>query len=265
MDHYGGYNDTPEIPELYDNVPRYASRKDVDFYVELCRQTSGGVLELGCGTGRVLIPAAEVGCTITGLDQSEPMLQRCRTKLEQLPAGVRQRVTLVSGNMTSFDLGRTFDLVIVPFRPLQHLITSEEQLRFLRCARAHLTPGGRLVFDVFNPNLRQLAGPVSADEVEDTPETLLPDGRTLRRTARFLAKRPAEQCSDVEIAYYLRLPGGETKRLVQQCPLRYFYRFELEHLLARAHFETTALYGDFDESPLVDDSPEIIVVARKPQ
>ncbi len=263
MSHYGGYSDIAELPELYDNVPRYASRQDVDFYVELCRQASGGVLELGCGTGRVLIPAAEAGCTITGLDQSESMLQRCRAKVGELPPEIRKRVTLVHGDMTGFDLGRMFDLVIVPFRPVQHLITVEEQLRFLQCARKHLVRDGRLAFDVFHPDPRYLTGPVDSEEVEDTPETQLADGRTLRRTARFLARRRAEQCSDIEIAYYLRDPNGETRRLVQRSPLRYFFRFELEHLLARVGFEITALYGDFDKSPLTDESPEMIVTARK--
>ena len=263
MSDYGGYDDLPEIPELYDSVPRYTSRQDVDFYVEMCREASGEVLELGCGTGRVLIPAAEAGCLITGIDQSEPMLRRCGAKVGQLPPEIQKRVTVVQGDMTRFNLGRTFALVTVPFRPLQHLISVDEQLRFLRCVHSHLQANGRLVFDVFHPDPRQLAGPVNPEEVEDTPETQLADGRTLRRTARFLAKHPAEQCSDIEVAYYLRDPHGETRRLVQRCQLRYFYRFELEHLLARTGFEITALYGDFDKSPLADESPEMIVVARK--
>jgi SAM-dependent methyltransferase len=263
MSPYGGYEDILEIAELYDNVPRYTSRQDVEFYVELCRKASSGVLELGCGTGRVLIPAAQAGCEVTGLDQSELMLRRCRAKAEQLPPEIRKRVTLIHGDMTKFDLGRTFDLVIVPFRPVQHLISVDEQLRFLHCVRAHLETGGRFVFDVFHPDPKYLVGPVDSEEVQDTPETPLPDGRSMRRTARFLARRRHEQCSDIEISYYLRDPSGETRRLVQRCPLRYFFRFELEHLLARAGFEITVLYGDFDKSLLADESPEIIVVAKK--
>ena len=54
---YGGYEDDAELPALYDSIPLYASRRDVRFYVDLCRQASGDVLEAGCGTGRILIPA----------------------------------------------------------------------------------------------------------------------------------------------------------------------------------------------------------------
>ena len=139
-----GYNAHPEIPELYDYVPAYNSRRDVEFYVDLCRQT-GEALELGCGTGRVLIAAAEAGCRITGLDKSTHMLARCRAKLDALAGGARDRVMLVEADMTDFQLSRSFKLAIAPFRPIQHLTTVDEQLGFLRCVHQHLQPGGRLV------------------------------------------------------------------------------------------------------------------------
>ena len=158
--------------------------------------------------------------------------------------------------MTRFSLSRTFKLAIAPFRPIQHLTTVGEQLSFLESVREHLEPGGRFVFDVFNPNLVMLAAENRAEEIEDTPELSLPDGRRVRRTYRVVRKRHAEQCNDIELIYYL-----DGHRLVQSCPLRYFFRFELEHLLARSGFEVTALYGAFDRSPLGDNSPEMIFTA----
>jgi SAM-dependent methyltransferase len=246
----------PEIPELYDHIPLYNSRRDVDFYVNLCRQ-AGDVLELGCGTGRVFIPAAQAGCEVTGLDKSSQMLARCRAKVDALPAVVRDRVTLVEADMTDFQLSRTFPLAIAPFRPVQHLITVTEQLAFLRCVHQHLQPGGRFVFDVFHPDLARLAAPIDPGEIEDTPEVRLPDGRGLRRTFRIVRKRSAEQCNDCELIYYLtrNLPppapaAPECRRVVQSFPMRYFFRFEVEHLLARAGFEVTALYGSMAVSTI---------------
>src|SRR5262249_20346480 len=153
-------------------------------------------------TGRILIPAARAGCSITGLDQSAGMLARCRAGTEALPPGVRDRVTLVQADMTSFHLSRRFPLVIAPFRPIQHLTAVADQLAFLRCVREHLAPGGRLVFDAFNPNLTMLAAPINPDEVEDTPEQLLPDGCRMRRSYRVTRKRPAEQVNDIEMIWY---------------------------------------------------------------
>jgi SAM-dependent methyltransferase len=252
-----GYNTHPELPELYDHVPLYTSRRDLDFYVDLCRE-AGEAVELGCGTGRVLIPAAQAGCRIIGLDQSRMMLARCRANTDLLSAETRARITLVEADMTRFHLGQRFQLAIVPFRPICHLTTAPEQLDFLQCVREHLVHAGRLVFDVFNPNLAMLAADISAEEIEDIPELTPPDGRRLRRTYRIVRKRPSDQCNDVELIYYL-----DGRRLVQPFPFRYFFRFELEHLLARSGFEVTALYGAFDRSAFTNDSAEMIFIATR--
>lgn len=251
------YDSHPEIPELYDHIPLYNSRRDVDFYVDLCRR-AGEALELGCGTGRVLIASAQAGCALTGLDQSKHMLTRCRAKVEALPDGARNRIDLIEADMTDFQLSRTFKLAIAPFRPIQHLTTVHEQLRFFRCVHEHLEPDGRLVFDVFNPNLGLLAAAITRDEIEDTPEMTLPDGRRLRRAFRMLRKRYAEQCTDCEFIYYL-----DGHRIIQSFSMRYFFRFELEHLLARSGFRVIALYGAFDGTTFADESPEMIFVAAR--
>jgi len=261
---YGGYDDVAELADLYDCVPAYISRADASFYLDLCRESPGGeVLELGCGTGRLLIRAAEAGCSITGLDQSSYMLERCRSKVARLPADVQHGVTLLQENIVDFHLGRTYGLIMIPFRPLQHLVTVEEQLLCLSCVREHLAPGGRLAFDVFHVHPPLLAGPVTPEEVEDFPEIALPDGRFLRRAFRFAARHRSVQCNDVEIIYYLRMPGGETRRIVHAFPFRYFYRYEMEHLLARAGLRIAALYGDFDRSPFGDDSAEMVFLAER--
>lgn len=252
-----GYDTDSELPELYDCIPLYNSRPDVDFYVDFCRQ-AGEALELGCGTGRVLIPAAEAGCVITGLDQSKNMLARCRAKTAALSAGTRGRITLVEADITQFSLFRTFKLAIVPFRPVQHLTTVCEQLNFLRCVREHLEPGGRLVFDVFNPNLGLLSSEINPEEIEDTPELSLTDGRRVRRTYRVVRKSKAEQFNDIELIYYV-----DGRRIVQSSRLRYFFRFEMEHLLARSGFEVQALYGTFDRSPFTDGCPEMVFIATR--
>ncbi|HTP31838.1 MAG TPA: class I SAM-dependent methyltransferase [Candidatus Acidoferrales bacterium] len=252
-----GYGAYPELPELYDSIPLYNSRSDIDFYVDLCRK-AGDALELGCGTGRILVPAAQAGCVVTGLDQSKSMLARCRMKADALSNDARGRITLVEADITRFCLSRTFKLALAPFRPIHHLTTVDEQLSFLRCVREHLEPGGRLVFDAFNPNLAMLAAELSAEEIEDTPELSLPDGRRLRRAHRVVRKRHAEQCNDIELIYYL-----DGRRMVQSFSLRYFFRFELEHLLARTGFDVTALFGGFDGAPFADGSPDMIFTATR--
>lgn len=263
MQRFGPYDDNPLVAELYDHTPLYAAREDIGLYVDCARQANSPVLELGCGTGRILIPTAAAGCEVVGLDTSANMLAVCRTKLKRQPTAVQKRVRLVEGSMTDFMLEESFALVTAPFRVFQHLLRAEEQLECLRAVHRHLAPGGRFVFDVFHPNPRYLHDPEYLEEREEFGEVTLPDGRSFRRTWRIAAYRRAEQINEIEFIYYLTHADATKERIVEPFPLRYFFRFELEHLLARAGFRVAALYGDLDRSPLRDDSPEMIFVAEK--
>src|SRR5262249_42907932 len=117
---------------------------DIEFYRSLARETGGPVLELGCGSGRVLLPVASDGLACTGLDASHEMLESLR--LKQPPANVR----LVEGRMEAFEFGRErFALIYSAFRAFQHLLGVSEQLACLAGVRRHLAPRGLFAFDVF--------------------------------------------------------------------------------------------------------------------
>jgi SAM-dependent methyltransferase len=250
------YDAIPDFGLLYDSVPLYAARQDVGFYVAEAQSASGSVLEVGCGTGRILLPIARAGCSITGIDSSQHMLERCRAKLAAEPAAVQSRVTLAQHEMRDFNLGATFALIIAPFRVVQHLTTADDQLRFLATITRHLVPKGRLIFDVFNPRFDMLVG-ADGVEREDTAEQRLPDGRTFRRTYRVARVRWLDQVSEAELIYYV-----DGTRYVQAFQMRWYLAAELRHLLARAGFRVREIYGDFARGPLVDGCPELVVVAE---
>ena len=257
------YDAIADFGLLYDSVPLYAARRDVSFYVEAATAARGAVLEVGCGTGRILLPIARAGATIVGIEPSAEMLARCRAKLAAEPAEVRARVTLQQLDMREADLGTTFRLVIAPFRVFQHLTTIADQLRLLDAVRRHLAPGGRLAFDVFNPSFAKLTS-VDGKEEEDTPEQSLPDGRTLRRTARVARVRWVDQVSEIELIYYVAPRRGATPaRHVQAFDMRWYLAAELQHLLARAGFQVREMYGDFARGALVDASPDIVTIAER--
>ena len=258
----GGYID-PQLAAVYDHVPAYASRADVKLFVDEAVASRGPVLELGCGTGRVLLPTARAGVEITGLDLAEPMLGILRGKLAAEPEAVRRRVELVRGDIRDFDLGRRFALATIPFRPFQHLITVEEQLSCLNCINRHLAPGGRLILDVFHPSLEALCRQTLTPMHQRSVVNRLPDGRTMRSADRVMAIHRAEQYIEPELVYELTSPDGSVERVVQAFPMRYLFRYEAEHLLGRCGFRVAALYGNYDRSAFADGSPEMIFVAEK--
>ncbi len=253
------------IADYYDESPVVSARlQDVAFYREAVREFGDPVLELGCGTGRIMMALADAGKRITGLDLSERMLERAVKKRAALNKEARERVHLVQGDMARFDLGETFRLVIIPFRPFQHLLEVQQQVDCLDCVRKHLAPGGRLILDVFQTDAERMHDPVHMREMLVT-EYATTDGRQVRITERVAAFHRAEQRNDVEMIFSIRHRDGRQERMVFAWPLRYFFRYEVEHLLARCGFRVTALYGNFDRTPIRDDSPEMIFVAETRQ
>jgi len=253
-----------EIAEYYDHVVPYRERGDVDFFVEMACESGGPVLEVGCGSGRVLIPTARRGIEITGLDLSPGMLARCRERLGREPKDVRARVRLVEGDMRHFHVGGEFVLATSPFRPFQHLMETDEHLACLRSIHAHLAPGGRLVLDLFNPDLSRLTDEMYLNHEEVEPEFEMPDGRKVVRVGRNLSRNLIDQVIEVELAHQITHPDGREEVVAQRFRLRYFFRFEIEHLLARAGFGVETVYSDYDKSPLGMKEPgELIFVARK--
>jgi SAM-dependent methyltransferase len=265
MDPTGGYDAYDFVSEFYDHVVPYRERPDIDFYVEMALNSGGPILELGCGTGRVLIPTAKAGVNIFGLDLSSSMLETCQAKIREEPKQVQERITLEHGDLQSFNLDRSFPLITIPFRPFQHLLTVEAQLDCLHCVFSHLMPGGLFILDVFNPSLQHLVDPEGLQERSPEPEFSLPDGRIVTRKHRIVSRDYFNQINDIELIYEVHYPDGKQERLVHSFQMRYLFRFEVEHLLARVGFEVEAIYADFDRSSYGSIYPgELIILARKP-
>lgn len=237
------------IAGLYDHVIPYRERPDVDFYVAAAREAGGPVLELGCGTGRILIPTARAGLEIVGVDLSPRMLAVCRERLRNEAEEVQARVELVHADMRRFELGRRFGLATLPFRPFQHLLTVEDQLACLAQIHRHLADAGVLILDLFNPSLDFLANRAIGAELGEEPPFSMPDGRRIVRRHKVVAQDRFEQINDVEISYDVSYPEGREERVVHAFRMRYLFRFEAEHLLARSGFLVEQLYADYDKSP----------------
>lgn len=229
---------------------------DVDFYTRLARDLAGPVLELGCGTGRVLLAVAATGLPCAGIDLSQPMLDRLKQRNES--ADVPAEIRLARAPMQDFDLGPArFELIFSAFRAFSHLITVSHQLACLACVRRHLAPGGVLAFDVFNPKYGRLA---VLEEPESEDLRFTQGGQEVVRYAH-VTRDPARQLLHVTMRYETWRDGEVESNRRSEFDMRWFHRYELLHLLARAGFDDVAIYGDFDGSPVTSDSPAFVVVA----
>jgi SAM-dependent methyltransferase len=249
------------IADYYDSSPILTQRtQDVVFYAKAAQKYGDPVLELGCGTGRVTMAITEAGYRVVGLDISERMLERAVEKRARLRREARERVHLVQGDMKRFALGEKFRTIIIPFRPFQHLLETDEQMGCLECVRKHLAPGGHLILDFFQTDPERMHDGMFQQEAMLT-EYDLPGGRHVELSERVAAFHRGVQRNDVEMIFRVTHPDGKQERLVMAWTLRYFFRYEVEHLLARCGFRLEQVYGNFDSCPLDDESPEMIFVA----
>jgi SAM-dependent methyltransferase len=235
---------------------------DLEFYLDYARECGSPVLELACGTGRLLVSLAEAGFEMYGFDLTESMLAVCLRKVEE--RGLAGRVHLAGADMVSFDMPRRdFALAFVAFRSFMHLYTQADQMACLERVYQHLRPGGLFIVDVYAPVFWMLA------RAEDGPfaeasDFWLPNGHRVVRKVRFVRNDPARQ-----IVYHeLRFEEYDSQGvLVRQHTMpydtRYTFRYELTLLLERAGFEVTDLFRDYKKNPF-DGTDEIIAVARRP-
>jgi SAM-dependent methyltransferase len=251
------------------NYDVYARLYDLDFgendddmlmLQQFAARCGSPILELGCGTGRALVPLARQGYQITGVDISPAMLDIARHKIEV--EGLANCVRLVEQDMRELDLGIRHNLAFSAINSFMHMLTLEDQLAALSSIRSHLNPGGLLVLDLFNPDLNRLLscrGQLELVKVMTDPNTghelmrFITDSADLgkqRIRATFIVDRVDNE--------------GQVNRTRFAFTIRYLFRNELELLLRHAGFEVEAIYGSYDLDEYSGDSPKMIAVARRP-
>lgn len=226
---------------------------DFPFYLAECRKARGPVLEIACGTGRLTIPLKKAGVDIAGLDLAAPMLARARAKAGE--AGVK--IPFIKGDARKFRLAGKFKLVFIAFNSMQHIARREDLEGLFACVKRCLAPGGRFIFDVFNPDPRYLTR---------DPEELLPvayyddpagGGKMLVNEEYSYDK--AAQVSRITWHYRRERDGKTVKKTLN---LRCFFPEELLGLLHYNGLKVIGRYGDFQRKPFTGASMKQILVCR---
>jgi len=228
---------------------------DNEWYLERMAEAGGPSLEIGVGTGRLFAEARRRGLDVWGIDLSPAMIARCRAKLAPEDRG---RVTVADA--VSFTSDRPFALACAPFRVLSHVHQTADQLRLLDAVHDCLRPGGSFVFDLYVPNLALL--------LEGMRDHLDFDGEYSpgRRLRRFVTAGPsdlARQVTPVHMTFVWDEEDGE-HRGDWTFEMRFFFRFEIEHLVARSKLVLESIRGDFAGSSLDASSREFVVTCRRP-
>ena len=230
---------------LYDSIARIYDPwslsviEDIEFYVDLARETNGPVVEMAIGTGRITLPIAQAGTPVIGVDLSAGMLAVARDRAREL--GVESRVDLRVGDLREPPVSERVALVICPFRSLLHMPDEVEKLRALCAAHALLEPGGRFAFDVFAP---------SREDIDET------DGRWVEREPGIFERADWDETTRT---LTLTVRSGDATATMA---LHWLDAPEWLALIDRAGFEVEACYGWFDGRPYAGEEDMIFVCRR---
>jgi SAM-dependent methyltransferase len=226
---------------------------DSDFFLDRIRQTKGRILEVGVGTGRLFMKALNSNADIYGIDISPSMLDVLRAKLS--PENQR-RISLQ--NILDFKSDIKYDLIIAPFRVFMHLTGKNNQLNALNNVYYNLNPGGEFIFDTFIPDLKMLI--TGLENVTDFDGEYEPGNRV----KRIITTKPDLINQIINITFRIEWNENESNYSREwKTPLRYFFRFELEHLVERSKFKKYRIAGDFQGNELNNDSREFILICAK--
>jgi SAM-dependent methyltransferase len=239
--------------DLNPHVPQ-----DIAFYRERIPTPDARVLELGCGTGRTLVPLTSSCAYIHGIDLSDAMLVRCQRKLHA--AGIpASKAHVERGDITNFTLRRTFDLIIAPYHVLQNLETDCQAAGLFQCVRQHLRPTGTCILNVFRP----------FESPEVLRRTWCTDGEhfaweTYDARARITCyERRAQMDPDKLVLYpelIYRQYEGEvlTNETVLPIAMRCYYPEEFVQLIVAHGFRSVARWGGY-AGELYGEGPELVI------
>jgi SAM-dependent methyltransferase len=243
-------NNYDYIADLYDiYVP---ATFDIDFFVTETKKTSGEVLELMSGTGRVSIPLLEAGVKLTCVDLSAELNTIFENKLRQM--GLKADVYQM--DVCELNLHKKFEMIIIPFHSFTHITSPNDQRRVLDRIRQHLSPGGTFICTLSNPKLRQKA--VDGQQRLFRKYPLPDDGALLLWITEKFSSDDGQVVEAMQFYEEYDAKGVLRSKRLLELHFRLSSRDEFEELAKAAGFKVKAFYGDYSYSEFKDDSPFMI-------
>ncbi len=251
--------------DMYDLIAPYYDlehagyQEDVDLYLNYALAAGSPVLELGCGTGRLLEPLARRGIEVVGVDSSPAMLTRARHRLQA--SNLIQHAELLEADARTLRLNRLFRLAFVALNSFAHFITRQDQRAALTTLYQHLLPAGTLILDLPNADVRRY---------QQADGQLFHQGTWTDESQHIIVSHLIAATSDPETHvlhlthfYDIHPQAGPLRRIVTESALALLSPGEAELLVESCGFHINHLFGDYDLNPCADTSPRLIIVATR--
>ncbi|WP_437828106.1 class I SAM-dependent methyltransferase [Niallia taxi] len=243
-------------PTLYDKENE-SFIPEIPFILKWATKKQGPIIDIACGTGRVTIPLAKNGYNLVGVDINEGMLAHAKKKAANLHLQIRW----IEQDCTQLDLSIKSNLVYSVGNSFQHFLTNESQDGLLTSINKSLEVEGLFIFNTRFPSVEELLQPSTEEYWRSYT-----DNETLNTVDLFTI---SEYDSLKQIQHYTTIrkykdnAGDIIKEKRTNISLRYVFPQEIERLLFAFGFEILHLYSDWNETPITNDSYEMIYVCRK--
>ncbi len=253
------------MPGFYGTIARFYDAEnndkddDLDLYLELAAEYGGPIIDIGCGTGRVMLPLAQAGYEVHGIDNEEAMLQRAERYRATDPM-LQKNMVLHHGDVLTYALEQQFMLTLVPYNGLMHFHEQSAQLELLNRLRGWTHPDGLLVLDL--PNAGEVFATQESDSVMMERTFLEPESghMVMQQSTSYLDR--VTQLFRVTWIYDEIDEDGVVRRTVAPIILYYYFFSEVRLLLRLAGFQVEAVYGDTQQNPYEDGCERMVVFAR---
>ncbi|WP_042166652.1 class I SAM-dependent DNA methyltransferase [Paenibacillus gorillae] len=247
---YGSYEGI--VSETYDIWFSGELFFDTNFYKRLMDEIPGMALEIGCGTGRLLLPYLAEGYEVEGVDCSKEMLSICEYKAKAKELSP----VLYDQQMQELNLPKKYKTIFVPLASFMCVTDREEAMLALQNMYAHLEEGGQVVIPLFiPPNENKQEWTVGRRGTRsDGAEIILSSVSSVQFHEQVQTKLDRyEVVKDNVLA--------ETK--FSTTKLRWYYKYEFMMMLEKAGFRDITIYGGYDFQQMTDDQTFMIFRARK--
>lgn len=253
------------MPGFYATVARFYDAEnrdkddDIDLYLELAEEYGGPILDVGCGTGRVMFPLADAGYEVYGIDSEQAMLDRLVHHLSLQP-DLRDHVHPIHGDLLTYEMDRIYKLTLVSYNGLMHFHEQETQIKLLKQLRKWTDDEGLLVLDLPNAGEVFATQDTEALIMERTflePET---GHMVMQQSVSYLDR--TDQLLRVTWIYDEITADGTIKRTYAPLILYYYFYNEVRLLLAEAGFQVAGVYGDTQLGPYEDGCERMVIFAK---
>lgn len=252
------------LPYLYDLFYDEENHgiSDLNFYLSELEKLGNDILEIGCGTGRVLIPLAKNGKNIDGIDPDKLRISFLKHKIKDFPREIISNIHVYETDLMNYETNKLYDAVIFPFRCFQHFYTDQERCDALEYSKKFLKKNGKIILDVYFTDISLISNCEKQlclySEKNDQLNNIHIEKLYYKDQINY-----NDMWFQGYWKYNVYLDGSLINECLEEFKMAFYNLHQLRDLFVKCGFKVIAEYGDFNRNIIETNSSELIFILEK--